>query len=301
MRDEGQRDYLLSEQRVSTLKSQLRGGIASPENIALLSGLSLREREEFSRRSGTMVLYLGDEVARIVAAEEAGALRAAPAGHELRNLIALNIGCGKRTISPYLLPVDIMRDNINGTARGEHAELTTNAFLARPDDLPFRPATIDMIVALHMLEHIFNPVEVVNHWLDIVKPGGGIGIVLPDWRYTWNSRNDSEPFSHKWNPTPQLIEMMYHKHWSRRATLESFCTYDMRLSFDFVLRKRGKFAPFAAPPAASMKSGKQLAEEGIFLDEDSFKPSPLQRLMRSLRLRAREVPWLRRTYHAIRH
>jgi len=245
--------------------------IASTHNVELLSRLSLKEREEFALRTGTMVLYLGDEVLQVLAAEENAVLLAAPCGYSLQDLIGLNIGCGNRTISPYLLPVDIMRTNIHGVDKGEHSGLAGSALLSLSDDLPFRSGTVDLIVALHMLEHVANPVETINHWLDIIKPGGGIGIVLPDWRYTWDSRADGAAFSHKWNPTPRLIEMMYWKHWSQRANLEHLCSYDMRLSFDFVLRKHGEFLPFAAPPIASLKSGKQLADEGLFIDESSFR------------------------------
>jgi SAM-dependent methyltransferase len=148
---------------------------------------------------------------------------------------------------------------------GVHHALTPGAMLALPDDLPFRQNSIDYIVALHMLEHVENPIRVIHHWLDIVKPGGGIGIVVPDWRYTWDSRGDDAPFSHKWNPTPSLIEKIYREHWDDRADLESLASYPYKLSFDFVLRKRGEFVPFRAPAVEVIRSGKRRHQDGIFL------------------------------------
>lgn len=267
---------------VADLKSKIKGHMASPENVALLSHLSIGEREYFAYKAGEMVLYIGDEVGRVRAAEEQSALRAAPKGYELHQLIGLNIGCGDRTISPHLLPVDILRSNIVGVEKGEHAALNPYAFLALSDNLPFKENSVDFIVSLHMLEHIEDPIGTINHWLDVIKPGGGIGIVVPDWRYTWDSRKDNQPFSHKWNPTPWLIERIYRVHWESRAYLEQLNSYDMALSFDFVLRKKGAFKPFSAPAESTMRSGAELERLGIFLSEDTFKISFLQRATRAV-------------------
>jgi SAM-dependent methyltransferase len=238
------------------------------DNIDLLSPLTLQQREYFAFKTGTMVLYIGDEVAAVQKAEEDAALSAAPAGHNLARLIGLNIGCGDRTISPYLLPVDIMREHNLGTGAGEHARLMSSAFLALSDDLPFKENSIDYIVALHMLEHVEDPVATVHHWLDVIKPGGGIGIVVPDWRYTWDSRKDDAPHSHKWNPTPDIGRRLYVEHWKGRCDLERIASYPFRLSFDIVLRKHGQFVPFAPPDAKIIRSGRKRFEQGIFLHSD---------------------------------
>ena len=256
---------LLADSVVADLKSRMVPEIASNHNVGLLSSLSRQEREYFARASKTVVLYLGEEVPAVMKAEEIAVMAAAPTGHPLTALNGVNIGCGQRTVSPLLLQVDIMREPVLGIESGEHGDLNASAFLARPNDLPFKGESIDYIVSLHTLEHIEDPVETVNHWLDIVKPGGGIGIVVPDWRYTWDARNDHAPYSHKWNPTPALIEHLFSKHWSDRAALEQLCSYDFALSFDFVLRKQGRFVPFTPPNAATIKSGAERCEQGIFL------------------------------------
>lgn len=257
---------LLSDSRVQELVSQLEAGdMASPHNLKLLGGLSLLEREEFALKAHKMVLYHGKEVAAVQKAEETGALAAMPKGFPIDKLNGLNIGCGNRTISPYLTPVDIMRTQPETHIAGVHHALTPGAFLALPDDMPFKDNSIDYIVALHMLEHVENPIRVIHHWLDIVKPGGGIGIVVPDWRYTWDSRSDDAPFSHKWNPTPSLIEKIYREHWDDRADLETLATYSYKLSFDFVLRKHGTFTPFQAPAVDTIRTGMRRHKDGIFL------------------------------------
>jgi len=83
------------------------------------------------------------------------------------------------------------------------------------------------------------------HWLGILKPGGGIGVIVPDWRYTWDARHDNAPYGHKWNPSPDVVRKWYSDHWSKSCMLEAIDTYDFKLSFDFILRKPGTFRPFS--------------------------------------------------------
>ncbi|MFJ4289059.1 methyltransferase domain-containing protein [Cupriavidus sp. NPDC089707] len=263
-------ESLLSDAEIERIRLQMQGDIASPHNVKLLSRLSIAEREYFSLKSKTVVLYLGDEVGRLTRSEEEAVMRAAPPGYPLRKLNGLNVGCGARTVSPYLMPVDIMREATFGARCGEHQALNKTAFLANPTDLPFRAGSLDLIVSLHMLEHLEDPIDTIIHWLYLLKPGGGIGIVVPDWRYTWDSRNDHAPLSHKWNPTPSLIKAIYETHWKPFAELEQLCSYDMKLSFDFVLRKYGEFVPFSPPDVSTIRSGATLHSEGVFLSDETF-------------------------------
>jgi SAM-dependent methyltransferase len=256
----------MTDDQVSELKKIIDlANIASTRNIEILGKLSIQDREYFAYKSGTMVLYIGDEVAAVKNSEEKAALSAMPDGYDINQLNGLNIGCGNRLISPFLLPIDIMRQPPHGKLEGVHHELTETAVLAHPEELPFKNGSIDFIVSLHTLEHIENPIEVIHDWLDILKPGGGVGIVVPDWRYTWDSRNDRGTYSHKWNPTPDLIERIYLKSWSERCYLEKIDTYPFKLSFDFVLRKHGIFRPFSLH-RSDIKSGYQRCIEGIFLE-----------------------------------
>ena len=123
-------------------------------------------------------------------------------------------------------------------------------------------------MALHILEHVSDPVSVVLHWLDVVKPGGGVGIVLPDWRYTWDARRDNNIWSHHWNPMPALFKKLYDDSWSEVSHLEHSNTYKWKLSFDVVLRKYGDFVPFNPKDAERIPTGRQLWDAGMFLHLD---------------------------------
>lgn len=243
--------------------------MADPRNVSILGHLTQAEREEFAFETKSLVLYFGEEVELCRQAEESAALRAMPKGCRPEDLNGLNIGCGNRLISPYLMPIDIMRHVPGDKIGGEHNALTPGAFLALPDALPFRPDSIDYIVSLHTLEHVSDPVGVILHWLDILKPGGGLGVVIPDWRYAWDARQDAAPYGHKWNSSPDMIESMYRNHWSSKCALEQLSSYNFRISFDFVLRKPGLFKPFSRKHLEIAPSGRQIAESGRFLGFES--------------------------------
>jgi predicted SAM-dependent methyltransferase len=237
----------------------------SNETQEILRALSLRQREEVALQTGTMVQYYGEEVALVKQAEESAALRAAPAGYDLNCLNGLNIGCGDRSIHPSLLGIDIHKGKWSMGHGSTQEYLSTAHFISLSSELPFKPGSIDYIVALHILEHESDPVGCVLKWLSILKPGGGLGLILPDWRYTWDARNDAHPWSHRWNPTPNLLKEMHQKYWSSHAALEHHDTIEYKLSFDVVLRKNGVFEPFNVNSNGSNPTGRQLFESGHFL------------------------------------
>ncbi|POO48718.1 hypothetical protein CPJ18_25300 (plasmid) [Agrobacterium rosae] len=239
--------------------------MADARNIKMMSRFTPRSREEFARKTGSLVLYPPDEAAVIKHLEEKAALRAAPPGYELKQLNGINVGCGDRRISEYLTPVDIMREGQDSS--GAHHAFLKDAILANPEDLPFKAESIDYIVALHMLEHVASPVDVLLHWETVLKPGGGIGLVLPDYEYTWNAAGDQSQFGHKWNASAEIFQRLYEMHLHEKFELEVINTLEHKISFDVVLRKRGAFQPFTISNATSANSGAELAKMGLMVSQ----------------------------------
>jgi predicted SAM-dependent methyltransferase len=232
-----------------------------------LKKLSLFEREYIALKTHTMVQYYGEEVALVKKAEEDSVLKAAPLEFELELLNGLNVGCGDRIIHPSLLGVDIHKGKWS-MGHGSQQEYTSFAhLLSWSSNLPFQPESIDYIVGLHILEHESDPIACVIKWLEILRPGGGIGLILPDWRYTWDARNDNHPWSHRWNPTPSLIKSIFNKYWSKYCLLENVDTYTYKLSFDVILRKHGVFKPFSSDLEQHQPTGAELFRSGKFLSD----------------------------------
>ena len=146
----------------------------------------------------------------------------------------------------------------------EYQRASASTLLAWGDRLPFRSDSVDFIVSLHNLEHLHNPVAAVLHYLDILKPGGGLGVVVPHWRYAWDARDDPHAWGHRWNTAPEVVCALFHRHWAHLATLEQLGTLTTRLSFDFVLRKKGQFVPFEQDNP-TYKSGLDAFCDGTFI------------------------------------
>jgi SAM-dependent methyltransferase len=54
----------------------------------------------------------------------------------------------------------------------------------------------DFVLSSHSLEHTANPVKALKEWSRVVKPGGAIIILLPDYRHTFDRRRTPTPVAH---------------------------------------------------------------------------------------------------------
>jgi SAM-dependent methyltransferase len=51
--------------------------------------------------------------------------------------------------------------------------------VASGDNLPFKDNTVDFVISSHVIEHFYDPVETIEEWLRVVKPGGYVFIIAP--------------------------------------------------------------------------------------------------------------------------
>ena len=84
--------------------------------------------------------------------------------------IRINVGCGRVTYDDYI-NVDLR-------------PLTNVDVVAKADDLPFKKDSIGELYSAHLVEHI--PDEhmkdyVMPYWYSLIKPGGIIRVVCPNW------------------------------------------------------------------------------------------------------------------------
>lgn len=191
---------------------------------------------------------------------------------------------------------------------------------------------------LQNMEHLHDPVATVLHYMDILKPGGGLGVGLPNWRYAWDARNEITAWGHRWNTAPEVVCYLYHKvrlrglggclcgcsiagqacvpgggyssgghhvrgplaaapslpppgcprspvvlaaiptrptraqYWSHVCDLEQLNTMTYRLTFDFVLRKKGKWEPFPQE-FPTYPTGRELFCAGKFIGPPNMPPT----------------------------
>jgi SAM-dependent methyltransferase len=62
--------------------------------------------------------------------------------------------------------------------------------------LPFLPASLDFVIASHVLEHLPFPLAALRHWYDVLRPGGVLLLKIPDKRYTFDVKRERTPLQH---------------------------------------------------------------------------------------------------------
>jgi SAM-dependent methyltransferase len=234
MENNNEFDFLLQHCTAETIEQ--------PEIQEALRKLTLEQREEIALRTKSRVYYYNEEVPLVQSAEEQILEKVMPDGYTLKELPllnGLNIGAGGRTVTEYVVCLDFNRGaeettGVNGIVK--------SSFLSNADNLPFKDSSMDYAIALHILEHCADPVAVIKEWLRVLKPGGKLGVVIPNWKYNWSAANDDSKYGHRWNSSPESAKVMLDTHFADKILF--FNTYNFKLSFDFILKKPGTFVPF---------------------------------------------------------
>lgn len=69
--------------------------------------------------------------------------------------------------------------------------------------IPFADATFDVVYSKSMLEHFYYPERIVREILRVLKPGGRVITLVPDWEY--NYRIYYEDYTHR---TPFMLSSL---------------------------------------------------------------------------------------------
>jgi SAM-dependent methyltransferase len=96
--------------------------------------------------------------------------------------LVLDLGCGGQKLHEKMVGVDIRRNGQVGV--GANSDKPAAADLeADVLSLPLEDHTVDGILAKHLLEHIVDPVKAILEWKRVLKLGGKLVILCPDYRY----------------------------------------------------------------------------------------------------------------------
>jgi SAM-dependent methyltransferase len=57
-------------------------------------------------------------------------------------------------------------------------------------------ASVDFVVAFHVLEHLPNAMEAVRNWIRVTRKGGVLLVAVPDKRFTHDARREVTPSAH---------------------------------------------------------------------------------------------------------
>ncbi|MES2559580.1 MAG: methyltransferase domain-containing protein [Bacteroidota bacterium] len=71
----------------------------------------------------------------------------------------------------------------------------------------------DFVILSHVIEHVANPINVVDELFRVCKKGGLILIAAPDKNYTFDRKRDLTPFAHLWSEYEQKVTEVTDDHY----------------------------------------------------------------------------------------
>lgn len=100
--------------------------------------------------------------------------------------VILDLGCGPRKTLKRAIGVDFVKkgERVPTLSESEVSDADIEADVSK--NLPFEDGSVDVIIARHILEHMLNPIEVLDGWIKKLKSGGRIILALPneEWHLT---------------------------------------------------------------------------------------------------------------------
>ncbi len=93
----------------------------------------------------------------------------------------IDVGCSHRKTHPDAIGVDITPNGIAGSIGNATGKLSQANIVASGDQLDmFMDGELDYLVQRHNLEHYQDIVKTLQEWKRVIKPGGILGMVIPD-------------------------------------------------------------------------------------------------------------------------
>lgn len=96
------------------------------------------------------------------------------------NGLGLDIGCGGDKTIPSAIGVDIVPKGQKGQWGSQKGVVSEADVCASGDQLPFKSAAFDFVIARHNLEHYQDTIKALLEWHRVLNVGGMLCIVLPD-------------------------------------------------------------------------------------------------------------------------
>jgi predicted SAM-dependent methyltransferase len=82
----------------------------------------------------------------------------------------------------------------------------------------FTDASVDFVIANHVLEHLEDPIAGLEHFLRVIRPGGTLLLTLPDARHTFDARRERTTVAHALRDHeegPQTSRRQHYEEWAR--------------------------------------------------------------------------------------
>ncbi len=112
--------------------------------------------------------------------------------HDVSSRI-VNIGCGTGGTEDVLTPFGkVIHADVSRTALEFAREHVSSPLVQIGDGgLPVAPDSVDVIVALDVLEHIRDDYAALREWRSALKPNGILFLTVPAYQWLWSSHDES--------------------------------------------------------------------------------------------------------------
>lgn len=96
----------------------------------------------------------------------------------------VDVGCGHRKTHPGAIGVDLTPNGAAGSVGNVAGKVSQADIQTSGDQLDmFEDGELDYLVQRHNLEHYQDVIKTLQEWKRVVKPGGVLGMVVPDDEY----------------------------------------------------------------------------------------------------------------------
>lgn len=106
----------------------------------------------------------------------------------------LDVGCGTgKALSVFKKKINLFGVDISDTSVKKCKEKNINCVLYDGKKIPFKSNYFDLVGSYNVLEHVDNPLDFLNEQLRVIKSGGCLVIVCPNFlsisnSYHWHTR-----------------------------------------------------------------------------------------------------------------
>ena len=94
----------------------------------------------------------------------------------------IDVGCGHRKTHPEAVGIDLVGngEKLETADNVRHRNSQTDIACSGDDLYMFADNSLDYVVQRHNLEHYQDPIKALQEWARVLKPGGILGMVVPD-------------------------------------------------------------------------------------------------------------------------
>jgi predicted SAM-dependent methyltransferase len=92
--------------------------------------------------------------------------------------------------------IDEYGDGIRASGRDPHSIPETDVIDDAATLATFADASVDFVVANHVLEHLEDPIAALQNLVRVLRPGGVLFLTLPDARHSFDARRERTTVEH---------------------------------------------------------------------------------------------------------